>query len=260
MPAGYHRMGRVLLVRLPSELRPFARTIGAAWQRELGVETVLAQTGPIQGEARHPHVERIVGDSTLTEVVEHGVRYRFDAAEVMFATGNRTERQRIATLVAPGEVVIDLFAGIGYFTLPIARRARPRVVHAVEQNPVAYRFLEENLRINGVADVVHPLLGDNRTVALPTESADRVLLGYLPDSAPWIPRAVSLVRPEGGWLHIHRVVDVRPGLPAATAEIERAVEATGAVRESAGRAREVKPYGPGRSHVVVDLRVRPGRR
>lgn len=257
MPPGYHRMGRVLLVRLPRELLAYGDTIGSAWKRELGVETVLAQNGPVEGELRRPRVQVLAGTETTTEVVEHGVRYRFDAAEVMFATGNRTERQRIAKEVAPGEVVVDLFAGIGYFILPIATQARPAVVWAVEKNPVSYRYLRENLVRNAVAVPVETLLGDNRAVALPRKAADRLILGYLPDSRPWIGRALELARPDGAWLHVHLVHDVRLGPSTAARTVEEAVRSHGGEPVGPGVAREVKPYGPGRSHVVVDVRARP---
>lgn len=257
MPAGYHRMGRVLLIRLPPELRPYGAVIGEAWQRALGVETVLGQAGPVEGELRRPRVELLAGKETVTEVIEHGVRYRFDAAQVMFATGNRTERQRIARLVRPGETVVDLFAGIGYFVLPIACRARPREVWAVEKNPVSFGYLLENLQRNAVGVPVRTLLGDNRTLPLPLGEADRVLMGYLPDSRPWVGRALALARADGAWLHVHLVADVRPGLPAVVGAVTRALEAQGARVLEGALGREVKPYGPGRAHVVVDVKARP---
>jgi tRNA wybutosine-synthesizing protein 2 len=254
MPAGYHRMGRVLLVRLPSRLRPHFSTIGAAWQQVLHVETVLTQVGPIEGELRRPRVEVIAGGPTITEVREHGIRFRLDAREIMFATGNRSERFRAGRVTRPGEHVVDLFAGIGYFAIPAAKYGKAEEVLAVEKNPVALRYLETNASINGVADRVRPLLGDNRTVSLPLHRADRVFLGYLPSAVPWIPRALTLLRAEGGWLHVHLVEDVRGGQTRALDRVGRAVrEAGGVVRTVHGR--EVKPYGPGRVHVVVDVQV-----
>jgi len=258
MPAGYQRLGRVLLVRLPPALRPFFPLIGSAWQRELGVSTVVVPSGPIEGEYRIPQLERIAGEVTETEVTEHGVRWRFDAAEIMFAAGNRTERTRVGRLVRPGETVVDLFAGIGYFTIPAARLGRARRVVAVEKNPQAVRYLRENLLLNHVEDRVEVVAGDNRTVPLPYGEADRVFLGYLPTSVPWIPRALEVVRPGGGWLHIHLVADAHDARQKATGSVERALRDAGAAPTAPLTAREVKPYGPGRTHVVVDARVRPG--
>ena len=259
MPSGYQRLGRVLVLRLPESLRPQFGTIGAAWQQELRVETVLVRTGPIEGELRRPTTETIAGTGTETEVVEHGVRWRFDAAQVMFAAGNRTERVRAGRLVRAGEAVADLFAGIGYFAIPAARSGRATRVVAVEKNPVAFRYLQLNVEANGVAGRVVPVLGDNRAVGPSPGSSDRIFLGLLPTAVPWIPRAIELLRPSGGWLHVHAVVDARQARATARDEVEQAVRAAGATAAEI-EPREVKPYGPGRTHTVVDVRIdRPER-
>ena len=259
MPAGYQRLGRVLLVRLPPTLRPFYALIGSAWQIELGVSTVLVPTGPIEGEFRIPRLERIAGNETETEVTEQGVHWRFDAAKLMFAAGNRAERARVGRLVQPGETVVDLFAGIGYFAIPAARLGRARRVLAVEKNPVAIQYLRENAELNHVGDRVEVVVGDNRTVSLPSGEADRVFLGYLPTSVPWVLRALKTVRPEGGWLHVHLVADAHHAREQAAESVERALLDAGAARTAPLVVRPVKPYGPGRTHVVVDARVRYGR-
>ncbi len=253
LPRGYQRLGRVLVVRLPEELRPEFGRIGRAWVAELGVETVLRHAGSTDGEHRQPRVEVIAGGPTTTEVRENGLRYRLDAAEIMFAQGNREERRRAGQLVHPGEEVVDLFAGIGYFTLPAAAVGRAGRVTAVELNPMAHRYLVENLRLNGVEDRVLPLLGDNRAVELPAGAADRVFLGYLPSAIPWVGRAVGLLRP-GGALHVHVVGETRAGPPAVEGAVADAVRRSGG-EPDALRAREVKPYGPGRAHYVVDVTV-----
>ena len=259
LPGGYQRLGRVLVLRLPQSLRPYYAQVGAAWQEELGVATVLVRTGPISGELRSPRVERIAGEATETEVLEHGVRWRFDAARIMFAQGNRVERVRAGTLVRPGETVADLFAGIGYFALPAAVRGRAHKVIAVDRNPLAIRYLRENAVLNGVADRVAPVLGDNRTVSLPAGEVDRVFLGYLPSAIPWIPRALEILRPAGGWIHVHAIADVHGGRARITEEVLDRAKDAGGEPLGGSRSRVVKPYGPGRDHVVVDLEVRPSR-
>jgi len=258
MPAGYHRLGRVLVVQRPELLAPYDALLGRAWQEELGVETVLVKSGPIEGELRTPRLRRIGGEDTETEVVEHGVRWRFDAARIMFAAGNRTERLRAGRLVRPGETVADRFAGIGYFAIPAALPGRAAEVWAVEKNPLSVRYLRENVVRNGVDSRVRVVVGDNRAVTLPPAAFDRVFLGYLPSAIPWVASSVPLLHREGGWLHVHSVADVRSPLAEAVAAVERAVGAAGGRATEPGRARVVKPYGPGRHHLVVDVRVVPG--
>jgi tRNA wybutosine-synthesizing protein 2 len=256
LPEGYQRLGRVLVVKLPEELRARFPEIGEAYRRELGVETVLCRSGPIAGDWRVPATETIAGGPTETEVREHGLRYRFDAAQLMFAAGNRSERLRAGRLVRPGEVVADLFAGIGYFTLPAAVLGRARRVVACEANPLSHRYLVENIERNGVADRVSTFAGDNRKAPLLAGQFDRVFLGLLPSAVPWVDRALPLLRADGGWLHVHGIEGVRPGGEEVAAELRRRLELLGGAVDSL-TPREVKAYGPGRRHVVVDARVVP---
>ena len=255
MPKGYHRLGRVLIVQRPESLAPYDALLGEAWREELGVETVLVKSGAIEGELRTPRLRTIAGDATETEVVEHGVRWRFDAARIMFAAGNRTERRRVGRLVRPGESVVDLFAGIGYFAIPASLPGRASRVWAVEKNPLSVRYLWENAALNGVESRLTVVPGDNRTVALPEGTFDRAFLGYLPSAIAWVPRAVELLRPAGGWLHVHTVAEVHAPMADVAVAVEAAAEDAGARPTEPSRVRVVKPYGPGRHHVVVDTRV-----
>ena len=256
LPTGFQRLGSVLLLRLPEEMRRDYPAIGKAWQEELGVRSVFVRTGPVSGEFRRPSVEPIAGDGGETEFSENGIRFRLDATRLMFAEGNQGERRRFGALVRPGETFVDLFAGIGYFTLPGLVHGRAARAFAVEKNPLSFRYLEENLSLNRVADRATALLGDNRDAPLPLGEADRVVLGYLPSSLPWIGRAVELLSPDGGWLHVHLLADTRVGIAGAEARVREALGgAGGTVDRLVGR--EVKPYGPGRAHAVVDAFVIP---
>lgn len=258
LPRGYQRLGDVLLLRLPSTLEPWGDELGRLFQEELGVATVLATDGPMEGESRRPRVRLLAGERTETRVQEEGVFYHLDAARTMFARGNKSERRRAGDLVRPGETVADLFAGIGYFTVPAAKFGHPARVHAVERDPVPFRYLLRNLQVNHVAERVVPHLGDCRTEPLPLGGFDRIFLGYLPSCLPFVPRALELLRKEGGWLHLHFVVSTPRWESEARADAREAVERAGATVLEL-QARRVKPYGPARVHVVVDARVgRPG--
>jgi tRNA G37 N-methylase Trm5 len=255
IPPGFERLGSVLVVRLPEELRSDFPAIGEAYRQELGSKTVLRRKGIIAGEFRTPDLERIAGERTETEVLENGIRYRFDAAQVMFSQGNRTERERAARLTRPGETVGDLFAGIGYFSLPALVHGRAGRVIACDWNPTAYHYLNVNAARNGVAKRLEPYLGNNRLVPLPEGVCDRVFLGLLPSSIGWVDRALELLRPEGGTIHAHLIVGTHEGTEGASALVRAAVE-----REAGwtcdAPARVVKSYGPGRVHVVVDAACR----
>ena len=258
LPTHYQRLGRVALVRWPEPLRPAFPELAHDLAAELGVATVARIAGPAEGEERTPRLEVLYGTSTETQVLEDGVRFQFDAARILYSRGNRAERARIARAVGSGEVVMDLFAGIGYFALPIARHAGPSAVWAVERNPVSHGYLVANVRANRLLGSVRPLLGDCRSVELPERSADRVLLGILPDATPFLPRALDLLRSEGGTVHLHRIAGAREPRGAVDDELAARVQEDGR-SVVAAEVRRVKNYGPGREHRVHDLTVGPRR-
>ncbi len=251
LPRGYHRIGQAALVRIPERLLPWERVIGESYRKVLGVDLVLRQDRIQKGASRAPGVFVIAGTRPSIDVTDGGIVWRTDPTRLMFSKGNMEERHRMARIAQPGEVVADLFAGIGYFALPLARYCHPRAVVAVEKNPVAFAFLEENIRLNRLENCVSARLGDNRAIDLPRGSFDRVLMGYLPSALPFLDRAAELLHPGGGWVHLHTVVSTRCGdrlVRSITERVQRAGRGLQAMR-----IRRVKSYGPSRDHVVADL-------
>lgn len=255
IPYGYQRVGNVLLVRLPESLEPHAKAIGVLYREELGVDSVLSVGRVERGYRRTPSARIIAGKSGETLVKDGQVKWHLDASMLLYSAGNMEERHRMSATVRPGEVVIDLFAGIGYFSIPAAKLGRASKVYAVEKNPVAYSYLTRNIAENGVDSSVIPVLGDNRDVDIPKGHADRAILGYLPTSLPFVARAAELIRPEGGTMHIHSVASVRC-YPMVERAVREAVARSGR-RPGTIRARRVKSYGPSRDHVVADTEILP---
>lgn len=253
LPDRWERVGEVLLLRFPPDLRPHQEAVCRAYASVLGVKAVLDPSGGIGGPWRQPRTELLWGDDTETVHVENGIRYRLDPRQVMWSSGNVDERIRMARTVEEGEVVVDLFAGIGYFALPMAVHGRASRVYACEANPVAHGYLVENIDLNG-ADAVEPRLGDCRTEA-PEGVADRVVLGYLDDTHRFLPTALRALR-RGGWVHYHEAV---PDARAAELEthLRGAVGRAGLALKALDR-RRVKSYAPGVSHWVVDALTVPG--
>ncbi|MEM2460097.1 MAG: class I SAM-dependent methyltransferase family protein [Candidatus Hadarchaeales archaeon] len=254
LPRGFQRIGHVAILSLPPELWERRREIGEALLGKNGIRTVAVKVGGMEGRERRPRLEVVAGDrETVTLHREHGCFFKLDPLKVMFSPGNLYERGRIPRLVQPGEVVVDLFAGVGQFSLPIAKLARPSRVYAVELNPVAYGYLCENIRLNGLGGVVVPILGDCEQVA-PRGVADRVILGILHVTHRYLPLAGQVLKPSGGTIHYHESVPVslhrvRPVRRVREAFPGREVEILG--------VRKVKGYAPGVVHVVVDARIGP---
>lgn len=139
---------------------------------------------------------------------ENGVLYSWPITRCMFSAGNVSEKLRVAAWHCTDEVVVDLYAGIGYWTLPLLMHAGAARVFACEWNPASVEALTRNLTLNRVAaERCAVLLGDNRVHA-PRAVAQRVLLGLLPSSEAGWPVACAALDPvRGGWLHVHAAVD-----------------------------------------------------
>jgi len=233
---GYHMLGDVAVVR---GRPPTAGEIAAIIRRRSprGIIHVPA----IEGVCRTPRARLVWG--TGGEVVhrEAGYTYLLDPAEVMFSPGNREEKVRLARLVRRSEReerVLDMFAGIGYFTIPLAGAGA--MVHAVEINPAAYRFLLRNIAINGLEARVRPVLGDCREHL--EGLYDRVVMGHF-DAVEMLPAVFPHVEP-GSVIHVHSIGD-------SAARIRESVTEAGL--NAAVTMRRVKKYAPGRWHIVQDV-------
>jgi len=268
-PGSWAVIGSVVLVRLPPAC-PDEQAVGEALLDLHGeADTVLADEGirnaGTGGTYREPRTRVIAGSGdTDTVHVEAGTRYGLDLSKVMFSPGNQAERRRMATVVEPGEQVFDMFAGIGYFTLPMARAGAH--VTATELNPTAFRYLLENVVANEVADRVDAYHTDCRDLAADL-AVDRVVMGYYgvaaePDedghgtrraaAAEFLPSALEALTP-GGIVHYHEATPEAALWDRPLERLERAATEAGRSLEVVDRHR-VKSHSAGVSHVVVDAR------
>jgi tRNA wybutosine-synthesizing protein 2 len=253
LPRGFQRIGHIVILNLKPDVMDLAGDIaGIVLENYPYVRTVCLTQG-VSGELREPSVMWLAGErGTETVHTENRCRFRLDVTRVMFSKGNLAERARLPAMVNPGETIVDMFAGIGYFSIPIARHARPGQVYAIEKNPAAFNYLKENTRLNRVQDRVTPILGDCREVRT-GDLADRVIMGYLPGTYQYLPAAFGALKPGGGIIHYHDTFAEselwEKPLDILETQAFRAGYALKAVRHRA----VVKEYAPGVCHAVVDV-------
>ncbi len=248
LPTRWEMIGDVLLLKIPNNLQDKKKDVAAAYAEVLGAKTVLQQ-GPIEGVTRQPLVEIIYGENTETVHRENGIRFMLDTAKIMFSSGNIDERTHMASVVKKREVVVDMFAGIGYFTLPMAVHGRGEEVHSLEINPVAFEYLCKNVSLNGVEDVVKPHLGDNRDFTF-DKTANRVVMGYLHDTWKFLPKAVEFLGGEG-MIHYHCNVKGKDLEGKVRKQLLKRIN-NFEIRE----VRKIKSYAPHVYHVVADVLIR----
>ena len=250
LPMRWEYVGSIVIIRLEDAAEPYKERIGRVYADELDVSTVCVDRKGVSGEFRRPSIEVIYGTETESVRLENGILYDFDVTKVMFASGNVDERERMKSLDCTGETVVDMFAGIGYFTLPIAKFANPDRVIACEKNPDSYGFLVKNIRLNEVEDKVVPVLGDNRDLNYGKAFADRILMGYVQTTSEFLPKALEMIRP-GGILHYHDTFYVNEYKDRLHEIFDRYCPG----RYSIEGIREVKSFAPSVSHYVADVRI-----
>ena len=212
------------------------------------VKTIM-KIDHIQGTKREPVYRIPYGSETETVNKENGCLFKLDLAKVMWSKGNNNERLRIAKLVGDGETVIDMFAGIGYFSIPIGVHANAREVISIEINPNSYHFLCENIKLNKL-DNITPILGDCK-VETPKFKADRIIMGYVKTTHHYLKVAIDSLN-EGGILHYHETV---PEKLMNTRPLERIISQSGGREVKLLKINKIKKYAPGVEHVVIDARI-----
>ncbi len=212
----------------------------------------IVKLGRIKGLKRVPEIDIILGEGTETIHKENHCLFKLDVSRIMWSKGNTTERMRITNIIEEGETVVDLFAGIGYFSIPIAVHSPVEKVYSVEINPVAYDYLCQNMELNKVSHVINPLLGDCRQQA-PIGVADRVLMGYIGNTHHYLDVALESLKKEGGIIHYHESV---PDKLKFMRPIHRIKEAAKHREVEILNKRIIKKYSPGVYHVVVDALVK----
>lgn len=248
LPSSYQIIGDVLLLKF-MKIKKLSqkKSIAKAILDLLPYVKTVCEIRGIEGELRNPKVKKLEGKGTETVHKEHGILYKLDASKIMFSKGNLFERQRLVKKVKPRETVIDMFAGIGYFSLAVAKNAKK--VIAIEKNPLAFRYLKENIRLNRIKNV-EPILGDNRKILL-SDTADRIIMGYFPNTKKFLPSAISMLKSKGV-IHFHNTYKKNELWNKPISQLEKISGITYRILTK----KKVKSVAPNTYHVVLDVTVR----
>lgn len=212
------------------------------------VKTIM-KVDHIYGTKREPVIKLLYGNDTETINKENGCLFKLDLKKVMWSKGNNNERIRIAKLVEDNETVIDMFAGIGYFSIPIGVHSNAKQIYSIEINPNSFHYLKENIKLNKISNIT-PLLGDCINITSDYK-ADRIIMGYVKTTHHYLKVAIDSLN-KGGVIHYHETVpeklmDIRP--------INRIKELAGDRQVEFLKLNKVKKYSPGVFHVVCDVRI-----
>lgn len=260
LPRGFQTLGKVVILKLNPKLLEKKEIIGKTCLEMFPkIKSIYINKGKIVGPYREPEkIEFIAGeDNPIVEHKEHDVIYRFNMTKIMFSKGNLNERKYLASIVQSGEIVVDMFAGIGYFSLPIAKHCSVKKIYSIELNPESYKFFVENIKINHLEDKIVPINGDCKVEVIKlSESgikANRVIMGVFPAPIEYVSKALTLVNNNGTVFHYEGVAEKNKYIDLFE-EFNEIVQ-----RESYScklkSHRFVKSYGPNLYHIVLDIFV-----
>ncbi len=234
----FQKIGDIVILRQESD-----------YNSSIKAKTVCVRAGKIEGQLREPNLKVIRGSDTVTTHTENGCKFNLDVAKVMFSKGNIAEKKRLSIVSNHKETVIDMFAGIGYFTIPLAVHSGPKIIYAVELNQTAYKYLCENIELNKVQNIVKPILGDS-IKNLPNVKADRILMGLLPSAEAFLPAALAHSK-KGTIIHYHGIAK---NAEVLVKQVKKATSDAGFGCEVLNISK-VKSYAPRVWHFVIDAKI-----
>jgi tRNA (guanine37-N1)-methyltransferase len=259
LPKALDVIGDIAVIEIPPELKTYQRLIGEAiLATHKNVRTVLAKVGAVSGTYRLRQFEIIAGEpKTSTIHKEYGCQYHVDVAKTYFSPRLSHEHNRVASLVQKGETVMDLFAGVGPFSVLIAKKNPDVKVYAVDINPEAAEFLKRNIRLNRVENRVIPILGDARQVIEERllGVADRVIMNLPEKAMEFVDAACRAVKPSGGTVHYYAFVRLPDSLENAQRRFSDAVEKTGRKVNTVLSAKTIRATAPYEWQVVLDAKI-----
>ena len=203
----YDIIGDIAIIRIPEALKHRSKAIAEAIiQTQRRVRTVLHQASPVSEDLRLRKLKWVAGEKkTETVHKEHGCLFKVDLKTCYFSPRLSHERMRISQQVQTGEVIVNMFSGVGCYSIIIAKHSAAQKIYSVDINPTAVQYMQENVKLNKVRERVVPIEGDAKNVIEESfkNIADRVLMPLPKKACEYLGYAVRTLKPAGGWIHYY---------------------------------------------------------
>jgi tRNA (guanine37-N1)-methyltransferase len=259
LPQALDVIGDIAILEIPQKLKAYEVIIGEAiLKTHNNLKTVLAKAGAISGIYRTREYTFIAGEhKTRTIHREFGCQYHVDVAKAYFSPRLSNEHARVASLVQTGEIVADLFAGVGPFSVLIGKRNPMLKVYAVDLNPEAVDLLKLNVRVNRVENRVFPMLADAREITATNlkGTADRVIMNLPETAIDFIDAACHAVKLQGGIVHFYAFIRSPDSTENLKQRFSEEVEKNGRRVESFLYAKRIRETAPFESQVALDAKI-----
>ena len=254
--SAFDQIGDIIIVRIPDSLISKKKIIGKALLEQVKTaKTVFHQSSPVEGDFRTRNLELIEGDEkTETEYRENGCRFIVDVEKAFFSPRLSTERERISNLVNDHDVIINMFGGVGMFSL-LAAKKKSCTVYNIDINPVASKLCEENIKLNKLKGNVISLNGDATKIIKEQlqDKADRVLMLLPERSDEFLDTAISSLK-KNGVIHYYSHIHAEKKQDAPKLSEEHFLNIN-KIQADILDSRVVRPVGPRFYQTVVDIEI-----
>jgi len=254
--SAFDQIGEIIIVRIPDSLLSKKKIIGKALLDEVKiVRSVFYQASAVEGNFRTRDLEILAGeDNTETEYKEFGCKFRVDVKNAFFSPRLSTERERIANLVQDGEVMTNMFAGIGMFSIMAAKKKKC-TVYSLDINPVASKLCETNIGLNKLAGEVISINGDASEIVdnQLEDKSDRTLMLLPERSDEFLESAIKTTK-NGGIIHYYSHIHADKKIDAGKLSEEHYLSVT-PVKSEIVYSKIVRAVGPRYYQTVVDVKI-----
>ena len=256
LPRSFDIVGDIAIIELPPLLQGYSTEVGKAVVRmNPHVRLVLSKSGEVTGRFRTRALNALTGTGSMETVHrEFACSYHLDVSSVYFNPRLSHERRRVAEQVTQNEVVVDMFAGVGPYSILIATLQPAVKVYAVDINPSAVRYLKDNVLANKVADRVVPMLGDAREFSKEElkGAANRVVMNLPSDAEHYLDAALRILKSGGGVVHFYQFTSRQVGSELLKTQFRTSVLTQKREVKSFNYCKVVREVSPRRVQVALD--------
>ena len=254
--SAFDQIGNIIIVRIPDSLLSKKKIIGETLLDEVKiVKSVFYQSSAVEGDFRTRNLEIIAGeDNTETQYKEFGCRFTVDVENAFFSPRLSTERERIANLIQDGEVMTNMFAGVGMFSIMAAKKKKC-TVYSLDINPIASKLCEKNINQNKLAGNVISINGDSSDIIKEQleNKSDRTLM-LLPERSDEFLESAILTTKNNGIIHYYSHIHADKKSDAGKLSEEYYLSVT-PVKSEILSSKIVRPVGPRYYQTVVDVKI-----
>ena len=254
--SAFDQIGEIIIVRIPDSLRSKKKIIGETLLKEVKIaKSVFYQASDVEGDFRTRKLEILAGeDNTETEYKEFGCKFTVDVENAFFSPRLSTERERIANLIQDGEIITNMFAGVGMFSIMAAKKKKC-TVFSLDINPMASKLCEKNIELNKLAGNIISINGDASEIIKEQlmDKSDRTLMVLPERSDEFLESAINTTK-NGGIIHYYSHIHADKKSDAGKLSEEHFLQIS-PIQSEILTSKIVRPVGPRYYQTVVDVKI-----